>query len=160
MIRKIISFIVSNFLGTLVDTAVLWVCSHLFFTTYFGQYVLSPLISFECAVFVNFICSYFYIWRGRIDRDKSRAFLKYYAKYNASCTGGFFLKMVFLLITERLFHTFGVSDNVMLLGIVIPLVVLCNLIALCFSGVFNFVMGEWVVFRKKTEKRNAPDPQE
>ena len=29
-------------------------------------------------------------------------------------------------------------------------VVLCNLIALVFSGIFNFVMNEWVIFRKKS----------
>ena len=34
-------------------------------------------------------------------------------------------------------------------------VVWCNLLALCFSGVYNFVMGEKVIFRKKTAKKEA-----
>lgn len=28
-------------------------------------------------------------------------------------------------------------------------VVYCNLAALCISGIINFSMGEWVIFRKK-----------
>lgn len=160
MIRKIISFIISNFLGTLVDTAVLWVCSHYIFSTYLGQYVVSPVISFESAVLANFVCSYFYIWRGRIDRDKSRAFLKYYIKYNLSCTGGFIIKMGFLLLMERLFRVIGIPETISVLGASVPDVVLCNLAALCFSGVFNFAMGEWVIFRKKSEKRNAVNKED
>jgi putative flippase GtrA len=29
-------------------------------------------------------------------------------------------------------------------------VVICNLLALIFSGIFNFVMNEWVIFRKRS----------
>jgi putative flippase GtrA len=139
-IRKILSFFVSNLLGTLVDTGVLWACSSLLFTSYWGKYLLSPFISFECAVLVNFLCSYFIIWKDRISRKTKLSFFRHYAGYNLSCTGVFLLKMVFLLIIERLsgWH-----------------VVICNLLALCISGVLNFAMGEWVVFRKKKGGSNA-----
>ena len=138
--RKILSFFASNLLGTLVDTGVLWVCSSLFFKSYWGKYLLSPFISFECAVFVNFVCSYFIIWKDRISRRTKRSFLRHYAGYNLSCTGVFLFKMVFLLLFERLF-----GWNV----------VICNLAALCISGVLNFSMDEWVVFRKKKGGSNA-----
>lgn len=149
MLRKIISFIIANFFGTIVDTAVLWICSHFLFESYTGVYIISPVISFECAVTTNFLCSYFYIWRGRVNREKSKSFLRYYWKYNLSCTGGFLIKMGFLLLTERVFRTIGIPDPIIIFGINVPDVVICNLIALCFSGVFNFAMGEWVIFRKK-----------
>jgi putative flippase GtrA len=41
--------------------------------------------------------------------------------------------MMFLLLLE---HFFGWG------------VVICNLTALCISGTINFVMGEWVIFRR------------
>ena len=156
MIRKLLSFFVTSLLGTAVDTAGLWLMSNYVFDGYTGQFIIAPVMSFECAVFTNFLCSYYYIWRGRINRDKSKAFLRYYLKYNASCTGGFLIKMVLLLILERVFRAVGVPSDVNILGIMIPDVVLCNLMALCISGLFNFSMGEWVVFRKKKGLSGTP----
>ena len=46
----------------------------------------------------------------------------------------FLLKMGFLLLFELLFGWH---------------VVICNLAALCISGIVNFSMGEWVIFRKR-----------
>ena len=140
-IRKVLSFFASNLLGTLVDTGVLWLCSSVFFHSYAGKYILSPFISFECAVFVNFICSYFFIWKDRISHRTTRSFLRHFGGYNLSCTGVFLFKMLLLLGIERLS-----GWNV----------VWCNLAALCISGILNFSMGEWVVFRK-TKKKGGPD---
>ncbi|MBQ7072526.1 MAG: GtrA family protein [Bacteroidales bacterium] len=139
-IRKILSFFASNLLGTLVDTGVLWLCSTYLFHNYAGQYLLSPFISFECAVLVNFVCSYFFIWKDRISQYSWRSFFRHYGGYNLSCTGVFLFKMLLLLGIERLS-----GWNV----------VICNLAALCLTGVLNFVMGEWVVFRKKKKTRDA-----
>ncbi len=46
----------------------------------------------------------------------------------------FLVKMGILLLIELLF-----GWNV----------VICNLAALCISGIINFSMGEWVIFRQK-----------
>lgn len=134
--KKISEFIASNLLGTTVDTAVLWICSTYLFSGYAGTYILSPVISFECAVSVNFLCSYFFIWKDRVTRKRRRkaSFLRHYGAYNLSCTGVFILKMGFLLIIERITRW----D-----------VIFCNLLALCVSGCVNFAMNEWVIFRKK-----------
>lgn len=136
--KKLSGFVASNLLGTAVDTAVLWVCSTYLFSGYAGTYILSPVISFEFAVTVNFLCSYFYIWKDRVTRKRQRraSFLRHYGAYNLSCTGVFILKMGFLLIIERITRW----D-----------VVFCNLLALCFSGCVNFAMNEWVIFRKKKQ---------
>lgn len=141
-IRKVFRFILSNSLGTGVDTLVLWLCSHYLFRSYgyTGQYLVSPLISFECAVLTNYLCSWYFIWGDRARRYPRTAFARKYLLYNLSATGAFLLKMAFLLLFERLF-----GWNV----------VVCNLAALCISGVVNFAMGEWVIFKggKKEEGR-------
>lgn len=135
IIKKIPQFILANSLGTVVDTAVLWVLSHYVFHSYGGDYLLSPLISFECAVFTNYCCSFFFIWKDRVEDLRSvKAFFKKYVFYNLSASMAFLIKMGFLLLFEAIF-----GWNV----------VVCNLAALCISGTVNFSMGEWVIFRRR-----------
>lgn len=131
---KVPAFIITNLIGTAVDTVVLWLFSDYVFHGYAGIYVFSPFISFECAVLVNYLCSCLFIWRDRVQNRSLRSLVRRYLAYNASCTGVFFLKMCFLLLIERL----SGWD-----------VIYCNLLALCVSGCVNFAMNEWVVFRKK-----------
>jgi len=134
LIKKMSSFVVSNALGTAVDTLVLWIFSDYVFSTYAGEYIASPVISFECAVFVNFLCSYLYIWKDRISHRSLPSFFRHYAPYNLSATGVFVFKMGLLLLIERMTGW----D-----------VIICNLLALCASGSINFALDEWVIFRKK-----------
>jgi len=141
LLKRFFGYFSASLLGTAVDTVVLWVCSHLLFGgTYFGRNILSPTISFECAVFLNFCSCYFLIWKDRITERDKRSFFGHYAAYNASCTGGFLLKMGLLQLV------------VLLTGLD---VVWCNLIALCFSGIFNFLMNDKVIFRNRKMKRDA-----
>ena len=52
--RVYILYILSRYLGTGVDTLVLWLCSDFIFSgNYFGRNVLSPMISFEFAVDIH-----------------------------------------------------------------------------------------------------------
>ena len=138
LLKRFAEYFFASLLGTGVDTLVLWLCSHdLFSGSYFGRNVLSPVISFECAVLVNFCSSYFLIWRERISRYNVQSFFRHYGAYNLSCTGTFLFKL-------------GLLQIVVLL---LPLdVVICNLLALCFSGLINFAMNETVVFKRKKEK--------
>ena len=118
--------------GTLVDTLVLWILSDLVFTKgYWGEYVVSPAISFQCAVITNFLISYFYVWK---DRKKSRNPFLTFLYYDLSCTAVFLLRLGFLLLVERIFGW----D-----------VVICNLVAMCVTGIINFVMNNQVIFRKR-----------
>ncbi|MGN1210854.1 MAG: GtrA family protein [Candidatus Cryptobacteroides sp.] len=137
LILKIASFVGFNAVGTVVDTFVLWLFSHFVFHSYGGIYIISPMISFECAVFTNFLSSFFFIWKGRIQGRSGKTFMGCFLIYNLTCVGGFLIKMGLLLLIE---HFSGWN------------VVFCNLAALCVSGCFNFAMNEWVVFRK----RNLP----
>ena len=123
-------------MGTIVDTLVLLLFSYIFKGWYIGTYIIAPLISFEASVLVNFTLSFFFVWKDRIVRKTKKGFLKKYLQYNLSCSGIFMVKMGFLLIIENIagWH-----------------VVLCNLLALCFSGVLNFAVNEFVIFRKRKD---------
>ena len=140
LFTKIVKYIVTTLLGTITDTVVLWCLAHYVFgDSHFEQYIVSPCISFECAVFVNYLTAYFYVWKDRINRKKSGVFFGHFWKYNLTCVSAFILKMVIL-------------NGVAVASKWDP--VICNLIALCFSGVLNFVINEFVVFRTKEAKES------
>ena len=82
-IGKVSKFVVSNAMGTVVDTLVLWVCSHFIFADYgyVGEYLVSPLISFECAVFANYLSSWHFVWRDRAKRYGKSTFMRKYLMY-------------------------------------------------------------------------------
>ena len=134
MIRRLPKFIGVNLIGTVVDTAVLLVFSNYVLKGYVGEYILSPIISFECAVLSNYLFSYFGVWKDRAKRHNRKAFVQKYIMYNISSSAVFVFKLGLLLLLEM---TFGWD------------VVICNLVALCVSGLANFALGEWVIFRKR-----------
>jgi putative flippase GtrA len=124
--------------GSVVDTLVLWLLSDLVFTKgYWGEYIISPFISFQCAVAVNFTISYFYVWKDRTRKrpDASvRRFFKLFGAYDISVSAVFLFRLGVLLLIER----FTGWD-----------VVICNLIAMCFSGIINFTVNNFLIFKKK-----------
>lgn len=129
--KRFPKFVGVNAIGTIIDTAVLWLFSHFVFDGYVGEYVISPVISFECAVMSNYLFSYFGVWR---ERRSAGSFVLKYIMYNISSSLVFTMKLGVILLLERLF-----GWNV----------VICNLAALCLSGLINFSLSEWVIFRKK-----------
>ena len=133
-VLKYLKFMASRGVGTLVDTLILWVCSHFIFGGgYAATYLLSPIISFEFAVMSNFLCSYFWIWSSRVSQKNMSSFWRHFVAFNLSSMAGFVVKMCFLLLFERIFGWH---------------VVVCNLAALAISGVLNYFLSDAVVFRK------------
>ena len=128
----------TSIIGSAVDTLVLWLLSDLVFTRgYWGEYIISPMISFQCAVAVNYTISYFYVWKDRTRKrpDASvRRFFRLYAAYNLSNSMVFLFRLGVLLLIER----FSGLD-----------VVFCNLTAMCFSGIINFTINNLLIFKKK-----------
>ena len=124
--------------GSIVDTLVLLLLSDLVFTRgYWGEYIISPLISFQCAVAVNYTISYFYVWKDRTRKRpdaSARRFFKLYGAYNLSNSAVFLFRLGILLLIER----FTGWD-----------VVICNLVAMCFSGIINFAINNQLIFKKK-----------
>ena len=124
--------------GSIVDTLVLWLLSDLVFSRgYWGEYIISPLISFQCAVAVNYMISYFYVWKDRTRKRpdaSARRFFKLYGAYNLSNSAVFLFRLGILLLIER----FTGWD-----------VVICNLLPMCFSGIINFAINNQLIFKKK-----------
>ena len=132
LLKRYVKFAGTSVLGSLIDTLVLWVLSdHVFAGRYYGEYVISPIISFQCAVAVNFTIAYFYIWK---DRTRGGEFLRLFLGYDLSCSAVFAIRMGVMLVVEN----FTGWD-----------VVLCNLLSMCFSGILNFLIDNTLVFRKK-----------
>ena len=133
MLRTYLEFFVSRLFGTGVDTFILWICETFLFTSNWAIYVLSPIISFEFAVISNFFFSYFWIW-GKSKKGKSlRDLCQRFVIFNLSSIVGFLIKMVFLLLFAKLF-----GWNV----------IICNLVALLVSGIFNF-FADFIIFHKR-----------
>ena len=129
LIFRFIAFTTSTLAGTVVDFIVLWVFSHFIFKGWYaGEYVISNFISFECAVLANFACAYFFVWKDRISERSTRSFLRHYLGYNLSSTGGYLIQQVLI----------------------------CKIPALAISGGLNFIMNEWIVFRKKKSDDGSP----
>lgn len=134
---RYVKFLGTSVVGTAVETLVLWLLSDLVFNEgYWGEYVISPAIAFECAVAVNFTISYFYVWKDRtykVPGSGAWKFFRLYLAYNLSNTAIFALRLVVLLLIERLTGW----D-----------VVVCNLVSMVFSGLLNFAVTNLLIFRK------------
>lgn len=128
----------TSLVGSIIDTLVLWLLSDLVFARgYWGEYIISPLISFQCAVAVNYMISYFYVWKDRTRKRpdaSTRRFFRLYGVYNLSSSAVFLFRLGVLLLIER----FTGWD-----------VVICNLVAMCFSGIINFAINNQLIFKKK-----------
>ena len=141
MMRRVLirylKFMGTSVVGTIVDTLVLWVLSDFVFTRgYWGEYIISPVISFQCALTTNFLISYFYVWKDRtaVSGASTKRFFKLFVAYNLSGSAVFLLRLGALLIIEK----FTGWD-----------VVICNLLAMCVSGVLNFAINNLLIFKKK-----------
>lgn len=143
-LKQALKYLVTTLLGTATDTVVLWLISTYWLDgNHVEKYVISPMISFECAVIVNYFTAFFYVWRDRIAQRTKGAFFSHFWKYNLSCVSAFFLKMVLLNAVAFAFHW--------------PAFV-CNLVALCFSGILNFCINEFLIFSNKDKKPKTEEP--
>lgn len=138
LLKRFVKFVGAGMIGSVVDTLVLWILSDFVFRdVYWGEYIVSPILSFQCAVAVNFMISYFYVWKDRTRNVRGTGkgrFFKLYLIYDLSASGVFLIRLGVLLLIER----FTGWD-----------VVLCNLTAMCFSGLVNFTIDNLVIFKRK-----------
>ena len=135
-ILRYLKFMLSTLAGTAVDCAVMWLLAEkLFEENEMAQLFIAPSVSFECAVFTNYVLAYFFVWKDRVkDRSLRNFFLRFFP-YNVSCIAAFLIKMIpFVLIR----HFAGLN------------VVVCTSLPLAVPGLFNFFLNEWVIFRKKS----------
>ena len=150
LLEKFVMFALTSSVGTIVDLGLHWVLStYAFRGNYWGSFWIAPTISFEVAAIANFCIAYFFVWKERISQRNARSFFRHLAAYNAACIGAYVLK----LLAMQGFHFLFVSVNWLQETTIEP--VLCNLLALCFSGGFNFVMSEFVIFNKTNKNNNT-----
>lgn len=153
ILTKFIMFSLTSLAGTIVDLGLHWVLSNFVFNgNYWGSFWIAPTVSFEVAALVNFVIAYNFVWKERITYRGAKSFFRHFAAYNAAGVGAYFIKFLamqglhFLFVSLDWFQTTSFEP------------VICNLIGLCFSGSFNFVMSEFVIFNKK--KKPLPEKEE
>lgn len=130
-------FSVSSVLGTITDTVILWLVSTYWLgNTHWEQYILAPSISFECSVLVNYTMGFFFVWKERIRIKNLGSYFGHFWIYNLSCVAAFVVKMLFLNAIAVAFK----FDTV-----------ICNLLALCVSGVLNFFLNDNLTFRRRCQ---------
>ena len=137
LLVRYIKYISTSMTGTVTDMLVLWILSdYVFKGNYWGEYLVSPVISFQCAVTVNFMTAYFYVWKDRTSKVKESGagkFIRTYVTYNLTCSAVFLLRLAILLMIER----FTGWD-----------VLICNISAMCLSGLLNFTISNLFIFKK------------
>ena len=133
MLINLGKFVIRGVAGAIVDTSVLWILTTLFFHSYFTKYILSPVISYELGIAVTYIICYFWIWNHRVHNDKSD-FFRLFLAYNFALLISLIVKIVLLTLIYEIFHFH---------------IVICNVIALCFSGIFSFFASEKFIFKKR-----------
>lgn len=129
-------FLLCNIPGTIVDLVVVWAFSEWVFSSMVGQYLFSPMISYECGILVDFVLCYFFVWGERVGKRSVGSFFRHCLGYNLSSVGAYVSKASVIGLLGVITHR--------ALG-----VVWCDLIAMTFSGTVNFFVNEHFVFRKK-----------
>ncbi len=151
LLKKLIMFSLTSMAGTVVDLGLHWVLSTFVFKgNYWGSFWVAPTVSFEVAAMVNFVIAYFFVWKERISQRSVRSFWRHFAAYNAAGVGAYLIKFAAMQGLHFLFVSLGWFQE----SSFEP--VLCNLLGLCFSGAFNFVMSEFFIFNK-TKKKDISD---
>lgn len=141
---KLCLFSATSMVGTLVDLGLHWALSSFVFDgNYWGSFWIAPVISFEVAAMANFVIAYFFVWKERVTYRGRRSFWRHFAGYNAAGVGAFILKFIVMQGVHFLFLSLGWLQEYSFEPVI------CNLIGLCFSGLFNFYMSEFVIFNKK-----------
>jgi len=134
VIRRFIGFTLCNLPGTAVELLVVWLCAKYLFHGYVGEYIVSPVIAFECAVFTNYVLYTRFVWGDRVRGASIRERLLRLLAYNVSASGVYFLRMLVIQFLGITWH--------------MP-VVLCEVVSLLFSGFLNFFAIDKLIFRRR-----------
>ncbi len=144
VVRNFVMFALTSSAGTVVDLGVHWLLVHyVFIGNYWGSFWIAPTVSFELAAITNFVIAYYFLWKDRVTYHGARSFWRHFAAYNATTVGAYLIKFIAMQGIHFLFVKLDYLQGLSIEPVV------CNLLALCFSGLFNFIMNEFVIFNKK-----------
>ena len=79
---------------------------------------------------------WYFVWNDRVCREDNSSFLKQLIAYNGSNIGVFGLRMLLVLVIDRIF-----SCNL----------VVTNLIGRLLAGLLNYVISDKVIFKKEVK---------
>lgn len=130
---RFIKFAGGSLVGGTVDMLLVWLLSGYVFNGYWGDVIISPIISFECSVIVGFTFCWYFVWNDRVSNKSGRSFLKHLMVYNASNIGVFGIRMLLVVLIERIF-----SGNL----------VIINLISRLLAGLVNYMIADKLIFKK------------
>lgn len=130
---RFIKFAGSSLVGGTVDMLLVWLFSGYVFNGYWGDVIISPIISFECSVIVGFTFCWYFVWNDRVSNKGGLSFLEHLMVYNASNIGVFGIRMLLVVLIERIF-----SGNL----------VIINLISRLLAGLVNYMIADKLIFKK------------
>lgn len=133
-IIRFIKFAGGSLIGGTVDMSLVWLLTRYLFDGYWGDVIISPMISFEASVIVNFTFFWFFIWNDRIGNGGKHTFFKRLLAYNVSNVGIFAFRMLLVVVMEKI-----VGGNL----------VVINLFGRILSGLLNFIICDKLIFRNK-----------
>ena len=131
---RFIKFTGSSLVGGTVDILLVWLLSDYLFDGYWGKVILSPVLSFESSVLVGFTFCWFFVWNDRIEPGTKGAFVKHLLAYNSSNIGVFGIRMLLVVLIERV-----LGGNL----------VMINLISRMLAGLLNFIISDKLIFKNK-----------
>ena len=134
-IVRFIKFAGVGMVAGTVDISLVWVLTKFIFAGYFGQVILSPVISYECSVLVAFAFSWYFIWNDRLSTGGRSEFWKRLAAYNVSNVGIFALRVLLVMMFEKIWD----GGNL----------VIINTVSRILAGLLNFVITDKLIFKKK-----------
>ena len=124
-------FIAVGLAGFAVDNLVYLLLSRLL-TGVTARTFVVPVVSYEVAMFGNFLLSFYWVWRDR--RAGNRRFIRRLLLYNAATAVPFLFRMIAYVQLFRLLRLEGIFSN---------------MIAILVGVAFNFFVCERFIFRMK-----------
>jgi putative flippase GtrA len=118
-----------------VDISLVWALTKFIFGGYYGQMVVSPVISYECSIIVGFVFSWYFIWNDRLSTGGRSEFWKRLAAYNVSNVGIFALRVLLVMMFEKIWD----GGNL----------VIINTVSRILAGLLNFVITDKLIFKRK-----------
>lgn len=132
---RFIKFAGVGLIAGTVDISLVWVLTKFVFGGYYGQVMISPIISYECSIIVGFVFSWYFIWNDRLSSGSRKEFWTRLMAYNISNVGIFAIRVLLVMLFEWLWN----GGNL----------VIINTVGRILAGLVNFVITDKLIFRKR-----------
>jgi putative flippase GtrA len=117
-------------IGYVVDNSIFFSLSRMIENLFALTFII-PLVSYEIAMFNNYVWSFYWVWRDR--REKNEYFMRKLLYYNGTTFVPFIFRM---LVYVQLFRFLRIDG------------IFSNMIAIVVGMLFNFFICEKFIFRK------------